>query len=666
MVWTDYIGAQILRIAGVEQSPHSRTWNFVSGLSAVYNTATKAWDITVAGGGGGGSGDVVGPASSVDNRLALFSGATGKLIKQAGSVFADLILRNGSVSFTGDIDLGGNQATNSGNAAAPSDLTPLSQVESLIAAAVVGAAGGGGDGFAFTFSTTTTDADPGAGTLRFSSATLASVTSIYVDLTDTSSNDITAWLDRLDDSVGTIKGYVRVSSKTSPTKWVLFSLSAVVSATGYRKLTVAHVASGGGGLPNTTAGDTFLSFESMGIIGTLPVSSGGTGLTAVGTALQALRTNAGATAYEHYTPPVAGAGVDGFRFTYSTTTTDADPGAGTFRANNAALASATALFVDLAEHGATDITAWLDSLDDSGAAIKGRIRLQSITDATKWIVYNLTGWTTATGYRKLTVAYVAGPGGLVTTAGDTFLSYDRGVGSGDFGAGNVSTSGVGSFGATSSNTLECKSVSGRDFVACFVGPDVTASDLPANAGSGIMAFGVSASWPTASPAQNIEVTVAGHDVYGLGARSKNGIETTLVATGDTAAATRKLVDVEAPPKVTTVTSTTQISAIEIDTNNFNGAALSNCVLRVRFEAVMYQNGGNAYCHSVIREAVIEVRGGTVALCGSVAGTGIIGDPNPPSVGTIDTNGTLIRGRIAPFDATSVTIFARMSVFGVAP
>jgi hypothetical protein len=61
-----------------------------------------------------------------------------------------------------------------------------------------------------------------------------------------------------------------------------------------------------------------------------------------------------------------------------------------------------------------------------------------------------------------------------------------------------------------------------------------------------------------------------------------------------------------------------------------------------------------------------VRGGTVALCGSVAGTGIIGDPNPPSVGTIDTNGTLIRGRIAPFDATSVTIFARMSVFGVAP
>lgn len=33
------------------------------------------------GGGGGGSGDVVGPSSSVDNQLALFSGTTGKLLK---------------------------------------------------------------------------------------------------------------------------------------------------------------------------------------------------------------------------------------------------------------------------------------------------------------------------------------------------------------------------------------------------------------------------------------------------------------------------------------------------------------------------------------------------------------------------------------------------------
>jgi hypothetical protein len=38
--------------------------------------------------GGGGSGDVVGPASSTDNDLALFDGVTGKLLKDGGSLAA--------------------------------------------------------------------------------------------------------------------------------------------------------------------------------------------------------------------------------------------------------------------------------------------------------------------------------------------------------------------------------------------------------------------------------------------------------------------------------------------------------------------------------------------------------------------------------------------------
>jgi hypothetical protein len=43
---------------------------------------------TVPAGGGGGTGDVVGPASSVNNRVALFSGATGKVIKDSGLTLA--------------------------------------------------------------------------------------------------------------------------------------------------------------------------------------------------------------------------------------------------------------------------------------------------------------------------------------------------------------------------------------------------------------------------------------------------------------------------------------------------------------------------------------------------------------------------------------------------
>lgn len=171
-----------------------------------------------------------------------------------------------------------------------------------------------------------------------------------------------------------------------------------------------------------------ISLTGSGISGTLPYTRGGTGLGALGTAGQSFRVNAGATAIEWYTPAagITVPGGDGFRFTYSATTTDADPGAGVFRANHATLASATQLFVDLAEYGATDVTAWLDQISSVVGTTKGRIRLASIADPTKWVVYNLTGWTTATGYRKLTVTYVAGPGNLPTTAGDIFLSLDLG------------------------------------------------------------------------------------------------------------------------------------------------------------------------------------------------------------------------------------------------
>ena len=51
--WLDKLTGQALRIAGVAKSPTSKIWNFVSGVSATYNAATGAWDLTVAGGSGG-------------------------------------------------------------------------------------------------------------------------------------------------------------------------------------------------------------------------------------------------------------------------------------------------------------------------------------------------------------------------------------------------------------------------------------------------------------------------------------------------------------------------------------------------------------------------------------------------------------------------------------
>jgi hypothetical protein len=122
----------------------------------------------------------------------------------------------------------------------------------------------------------------------------------------------------------------------------------------------------------------------------------------------------------------SGGGGMGFRFTYTVPTLDADPGAGNLRISAASYATAGTftLYIDLAEYGGTDVTSWIDKLDDYAGAIKGVMRLQSLSDPTKWVEYTLTAWTTASGYRKLTAVYKDGPGGLLTAAGDTFVSFD--------------------------------------------------------------------------------------------------------------------------------------------------------------------------------------------------------------------------------------------------
>lgn len=50
-------------------------------------------------GGGGGSGDVVGPASSVDDRIATFDGVTGKLIQDGGNTISEIA----NATHTGDV-----------------------------------------------------------------------------------------------------------------------------------------------------------------------------------------------------------------------------------------------------------------------------------------------------------------------------------------------------------------------------------------------------------------------------------------------------------------------------------------------------------------------------------------------------------------------------------
>ena len=127
------------------------------------------------------------------------------------------------------------------------------------------------------------------------------------------------------------------------------------------------------------------------------------------------------------------AGGDSAMFQYSTTTTDADPGAGKFRLNNATISSATEMYIDDLEFNGTDVSAWVQSWDDvtGNDTNRGRIRISKANTLDTWMVFKVTGAITdASGYSKISLVYIDTAG---TFADDdkVFISF---VASGEDGA----------------------------------------------------------------------------------------------------------------------------------------------------------------------------------------------------------------------------------------
>lgn len=136
----------------------------------------------------------------------------------------------------------------------------------------------------------------------------------------------------------------------------------------------------------------------------------------------------------------------GVNYNYSTTTADADPGAGIFRLNHATVASATAGYFDNDDSDGNTVTAWLDSFDDSTTTGKGTLVLRGITTPAALAIFSVTGSVVdGTGYRKLTLTYVAG-GGTFTNGESFAVNFIRTGDKGDDGAGVGDVTAASSFG----------------------------------------------------------------------------------------------------------------------------------------------------------------------------------------------------------------------------
>jgi len=127
------------------------------------------------------------------------------------------------------------------------------------------------------------------------------------------------------------------------------------------------------------------------------------------------------------------AGGDSAQFTYSTTVTDADPGAGFIRFNNTTISSATIAYIDDAEANGTDVVAWVQSFDDvaGNATNRGRIRVSKANTLDTWHVFRVNAAITdASGYTKIPLSYIDGAGSLANND-KVFVSF---VSSGEDGA----------------------------------------------------------------------------------------------------------------------------------------------------------------------------------------------------------------------------------------
>ncbi|UHS61060.1 hypothetical protein HRR99_05795 [Agrobacterium vaccinii] len=160
---------------------------------------------------------------------------------------------------------------------------------------------------------------------------------------------------------------------------------------------------------------------------------------------------AGATPTATVTPTTDGVSIafgipaartSGFPYRWSTTTTDANPGNGFIRANNAALGSATLLYVSKTSLAGSAMATFLLAMAVADNAVKGTLILQRVTDG-QTVSFNVTGVTDATNYVKVAVSGQSGLTAIANNVDLNFLFTQAGnKGTDGAGAGTVTSVGV--------------------------------------------------------------------------------------------------------------------------------------------------------------------------------------------------------------------------------
>ena len=123
-------------------------------------------------------------------------------------------------------------------------------------------------------------------------------------------------------------------------------------------------------------------------------------------------------------------------FTFSTTTTMADPGSGVVRVNNSSLASVSAIAFDAlsADTGSPDISDFLVTWDDSTSTINGHLMIVQEGTPANFAVFAVGAVTDNTGWLSVAVTYVDGGSSLFTNSSKVRCNFTRAGDKGETGS----------------------------------------------------------------------------------------------------------------------------------------------------------------------------------------------------------------------------------------
>jgi microcystin-dependent protein len=240
-------------------------------------------------------------------------------------------------------------------------------------------------GVRFNFDDDTSMADPGTGDIRLNNADFSSVTAIAVsDLSaETGNPDVSAFVLSWDDSTTTSdRGTLIIKNISAPENFAIYSISgASTDNSGWTELAVTHVASSG----------SFTDEDALSVAFTRTGNLGASGSNGID-------------------------GTDGgIRWTFDdSTTTNADPGSGDIRLNNASFASVTEIAISYAsgESGNPDVEDFVKAWDDSTTTTnRGTLIIKSVAAPENFAIYSITSSITdGTTYGRFTISHLASSG----------------------------------------------------------------------------------------------------------------------------------------------------------------------------------------------------------------------------------------------------------------